>query len=283
MNIQDEYDNGRQDFKGLDLTGTFLVDAELKRADFTDANFTDADLTGVCLNQATLMGATFTRVLLRYADLVDANFAKADLTGARLYRADLTGATLTNATLTDANFTDASLARATLAGVVLASTNLSYVSFMDADLTDADFTGAILANTNLMGTRLTGAVFTSTCLDPEAIIPSLTDKEIFAAGLQPVGEWVYGWRTERSKIAGDTKYVLREEPYVAPVFSVSQNTPCHPGIYLASRKWLADHYGKHEPVVRCHCKRDELIHAGDKWRTRRLWIEENQTWEHSRS
>jgi hypothetical protein len=197
-------------------------------------------------------------------DFRDLDLKDADLTSAYLVSAELMGATFTRAflryaDLTGANFTD---------------TDLTGAQLEHSKLADADFTGAILTNTNLMGTRLTGTVLTDTCLDPEAIIPSLIDEEIMAAGLEMDGEWVYGWRTEQSQFVGSTKYVPREEPYIAHVFSVDQNTPCHPGIYLASHGWLDYHYKRRKPIVRCHCKRDELIHAGDKWRAKRLWIEE---------
>jgi hypothetical protein len=49
------------------------------------------------------------------------------------------------------------------------------------------------------------------------------------------------------------------------------STQCHPGIYLASRDWLARYYTD-VAVVRCYCLRSELVCAGDKWRCKRLWV-----------
>ena len=169
---------------------------------------------------------------------------------ASLARANLTRANLTNAHLTRANLTNAHLFKANLA---------------EANLAGADLTGA-----NLAGADLTNANLTGTCLDPEAPVPGLSDEEILRAGLEIDGDLVYGWRTKISIHCGDTTY----EPgkcYEAPWFSVCQETSCHPGIYLTSEEWLDYKYGERSRV-RCYCRRDELIHAGDKWRCKRLWV-----------
>jgi hypothetical protein len=81
--------------------------------------------------------------------------------------------------------------------------------------------------------------------------------------------WVYGWRTKRSQCVGNTVY----EPgiYTATVFSVDTETECHPGIYIASEAWLKSNYPGKE-VVRCRCRRIELLHAGDKWRCKQLEV-----------
>jgi hypothetical protein len=221
-------------------------------------NFSYTHFAGVNLRGANLPGANFTGATLTYVNFVGAYLPNTNFTSANLSNADFTGARLTGARLSGTNFTDAVLI---------------HTAFKNANLVGANFTGATLTNTSLIGVDFKDTVLTGTCLDPAAIVPPLTDEEILAAGLEIDGEWVCGWRTERSRIAGGTKYVPRTEPYVAPIFSVDQYTSCHPGIYLADRKWLADHYGKHEPVVRCRCRRDELLHSGYKWRAKRLWIE----------
>jgi len=218
------------------------------------------------------------------------NFSYMRLEHAFLRGANLSGADFTHTDLTDAMFTDADLTDANFMNTRLINTIFKRVTLTNADFRGADLNGAILVSTNFTGVNLTDADFggthlrdiiftratlTRTCFDPEASIPTLTDEEILAAGLEMDGEWVYGWRTEWSSIKQE-KYVPCKEPYVAPVFSVSQNTPCHPGIYLADRKWLVREYGKYVPVVRCRCKRYELIHAGDQWRAKRLWIEEER-------
>ena len=48
-------------------------------------------------------------------------------------------------------------------------------------------------------------------------------------------------------------------------------TDCHPGLYIAGKEWLEKDYPE-VPLVRARCRRDELHHAGDKFRAKRLWI-----------
>ena len=156
--------------------------------------------------------------------------------------------------------------------------DLSWVDLRGANLTRADLTranlnGADLTEARLTKTDLTGANLTNTCLDPNAPVPGLSDEEILRAGLRIEGDLVYGWRTKISIHCGRTQY----EPgkcYEAPWFSVCQETECHPGIYLASEEWLNCWYPLKWGLkrVRCYCRRDELIHAKDKWRCKRLWV-----------
>jgi hypothetical protein len=126
---------------------------------------------------------------------------------------------------------------------------------------------------DLSGANLHSANLTSTCLDPAALLSIIPDSNIEAAGLRIHGPWVYGWRTARSQHAGSTEYSVRDEPYEAPYFSVDSETSCHPGIYLAGKSYLAKEYDGHA-LVACKCLRSELVHAGDKWRCKRLWIVE---------
>ena len=110
------------DLAGADLTGAYLLNANLEGADLTGANLTDADLGGADLldahlTDANLGGADLLVANLPGADLSYANLAGADLTGAYLLDANLTGATLTCADLTGAYLLDANLTDANLSGV----------------------------------------------------------------------------------------------------------------------------------------------------------------------
>jgi hypothetical protein len=268
MNIQEEYNEGRRDFsymrlEGVNLKGANLLGADFTNADFTNADFTNADFTGAYFNGAYLKDAIFTRAILD----------DADFTAAYLH-----GAVLTKTNSKSANFNSANLENSTINEAKFRHSELVGTDLENANLEGTDFTGADLTWANLIKANFTGAILDGTCIDPAAPLPPLTDEEILVAGLYPEGEWVYGWRTEMSAMKCE-KYVPREEPYVAPVFSVDQRTPCHPGIYLASRKWLIE--ARWDLVVRCRCRRDELVHAGDKWRAKRLWIEEGRN-EYSR-
>ena len=184
------------------------------------------------------------------ADLANADLADTDLANTDLADADLAWANLTGANLTGANLTGA---------------NLTEVNLTNANLTNANLTEACLAEAIFTGANLTG-----TCLDPNAPVPELTDDEILDARLEIGGDLVYGWRTKTSIHCGYTMY----EPgwrYEAPYFSVCQKTECHPGIYLDSEAWLSRAYPLHNRVY-CYCRRDELIHAGNKWRCKQLWV-----------
>ena len=177
---------------------------------------------------------------------------------AHLDGANLRGADLIMADLTRADLTGADLNRADLTG---------------ADLTGADLTRANLYGANLSWASLAGARLTGTYLDPAAPLPALTDDAIRAVELEPDGERVWGWRTAMSRHCGSTEYKPRRAAYKAPWFSVDAGTDCHPGIYISNRKWLAGEY-KGVPLVRCWCRRDELLLVAAKGggRCKRLWV-----------
>jgi hypothetical protein len=207
--------------------------------------------------RATLRGANLARATLGEADLGEADLRNADLRGADLRGADLRGADLRNANLGGAN-----LGGADLGG---------------ADLRGADLRNANLRNANLRNADLGGADLTRTNLAPDAPIPVITDPDIAAAGLIVDGDYIVGYRTAESKHCGATKYE-HGTCHIAPYFSTCTETPCHPGIYFASLEWLGVEYGN-TPVVVCRALRSETVHAGDKWRAKRLWIaNEDGTW-----
>jgi len=192
------------------------------------------------------------------ADLAYANLAGANLTGANLTLADLAGANLYGANLAGANLTRAYLAGANLTGADLTDANLTGANLAYADLAGADLTGA-----NLVGANLTGAILKGTCLDPEAQLP-----ETDLSGLEEKDGWYYGYRTRRSQHCGNTVYEPGKS-YTAPYFSVSTETTCHPGIYLAPLAWLKEKYPD-EPLVRVRAK--HVLKAGDKYRAKYIEV-----------
>ena len=149
--------------------------------------------------------------------------------------------------------------------------DLRWANLSGANLSGANLSGADLIGANLSGADLSGADLKKSCLDPAAAIPGIPDAEMLGSGLEMRGDRVYGWRTAESQHNGLQKYWPRRKAYKAPVFSVSAGTDCHPGIYIAGKAWLELNYGD-KPLVRCWCYRGELIHAGDKWRCKRLWV-----------
>lgn len=177
----------------------------------------------------------------------------------------LSGANLRGADLSGVNLSWANLREADLRGANLGWTYLSGVNLRKADLRWAILSEARLSYANFEGASLSGTV-----LDPSNVPEPITDETLLADGFRIEGDKVYGWRTKKSQHCGATVY----EPgkcYEAPVFSTCTQTACHPGIYLAGREWIERHYPDAE-VVQCYCLRSELVHVGDKFRTKRLWI-----------
>lgn len=119
------------------------------------ANFRGDDLSGLDLTQANLQGIDATGANLRNARL-----DQADLTGAKLVDADLRGASLIQATLTDADLTGAKLN-----GDKLGQAEAGGVTLKNADLSDADLSQAHLSGANLDGAEVSGADFTQADLD----------------------------------------------------------------------------------------------------------------------
>jgi len=198
------------------------------------------------------------------------------ITGEVIYYSDhktmrkmLETAVKSGAYLSGANLWGANLSGADLAGANLSGANLSGANLSEADLRGANLLEANLSGAYLRGANLSGAYLSWTCLDPDAQLPAISDEEITQAGLEIDGDWVYGWRTKRSQVVGNAIY----EPgiYTAPVFSVDTETSCHPGIYIAGEAWLRDNYPGTD-IVRCRCRRIELLHAGDKWRCKQLEV-----------
>lgn len=196
---------------------------------------------------ANLQGANLYGANLRGADL-----SGADLAGANLVRADLRGADLDGADLRGAN-----LSGADLRGADLRRANLGGADLRDADLRDAALGGADLGDADL----------SRTCLDPAAALPKLP---AYFDGMEHDAEYIYGWRTKKSRHCRETEYV--PGVYVAPWFSVDISTECHPGLYFASRQWCEKEYTGTDLVRVKVAKSDALRTQGGKWRCRKFEV-----------
>ena len=95
--------------QGVDLSGSFIILANLSRA----------KLHGSKLSRVNLMGAN-----LSEADLSETDLSRADLSGANLSGANLSGANLSGADLSEANLSGTNLSRTNLLDVDLSGTNL---------------------------------------------------------------------------------------------------------------------------------------------------------------
>ena len=105
-----------RNFRGFNLRGAYLQNADLRSFDFTDTNLTGADLKGADLRESALVrtqlaGVDFQDVDLRRNILIDANLTEANLRAADLRdcilvraqvaRADFSGADLTGICIED--------------------------------------------------------------------------------------------------------------------------------------------------------------------------------------
>jgi hypothetical protein len=84
-----------------DLSGAYLIFANLSEATLNRANLSGADLSGQDLSNKDLSGTNLSRANLSGQDLSNKNFSKDDLSGANLSRTLLIGTNFTEATLTD--------------------------------------------------------------------------------------------------------------------------------------------------------------------------------------
>jgi hypothetical protein len=85
----------------------------------------------------------------------------------------------------------------------------------------------------LRGTNLHGAILTGTILDPDAPVPDTGLREYLTEQGVTVNQhgMFVGYRTSESVYTGTNVYQTGKT-YTAPVFSVSTEDDCHPGLYL---------------------------------------------------
>ena len=145
-------------WSGVDLAGSRLSRADLRRAWLVDADLSDSELSFAKLSGAFLGSARMSRSMLRKADLCFADLSGTRLYDAKLYHADLTEAVLDRALLCGADFAHASLRRASLRGAELIEANLC-----GAEIDEADFSGANLTRAKLSGLSLGTAILTDAC------------------------------------------------------------------------------------------------------------------------
>ena len=109
--LKGDKDGVRADLSGTNLSGVYLMDANLSRAN---------------LEYANLSGAKLRDANLEYANLKDAYLGNAKLWGANLGGANLEDANLMDADLRGANLEGANLEGAKLRGADLENANLDY-------------------------------------------------------------------------------------------------------------------------------------------------------------
>jgi hypothetical protein len=135
----------------VNLAGAKLAGANLEGAAFFNVDLRGADLTGAWLVDAQLGGAN-----LAGAQLAGANLEHAGLDLANLSDADLTDAWLARANLDGINLSGARLVRAYLGGANLAEANLAGANLANADLTEANLFGSTGVPSSVSGVKYLG-------------------------------------------------------------------------------------------------------------------------------
>ena len=192
-----------------------------------------------------------------------------DMAGKELWRgrslADLSGANLSEAYLHVADLRVANLSRANLHVADLRWADLRWADLGGADLSSADLSGADLSSADLSGANLHGAGLTGTCLDP-AHTPNADAGEFAHADMDG---WVYGYRTRATSAAG--RILQDDRIYGTEVFSTA-DTECHPGWYLWPTLQQCKDYTRVDSYVRVRARICDIHKAGNKWRTRAIWV-----------
>jgi hypothetical protein len=141
-----------------------------------------------------------------------------------------------------------------------------------AHLEYAHLEGANLRYANLEDAHLEGANLRGTCLDPmnKCSSPDAVVAALAVRGIAPNshGNFV-AYRTQRSRYVGNTIY-QHGHTYVAPWFSTSKSTDCHPGLYFCERNGVndADIYGMVAIVTNIR----DVVVAGNKLRCRKFRV-----------
>lgn len=156
--------NFRQaDLRGVDLSGSNLIEASFRGADLSGSNLSQSDLRGAdfseaILNQTNLSCSNLTGAILSRADLRTSIFDGAHMQSADMSNAMLIGANLSGLDLSESSFQEADLQSANLVRACLHGANLRHARLIYANLTDADLSGANCREANFEHAILEHAV-----------------------------------------------------------------------------------------------------------------------------
>ncbi len=129
-----------------------------------------------------------------------------------------------------------------------------------------------LSGANLSGADLSRANLSKTVLAPKNKINSRIARKWLKAReihVDIAGNFI-AWRTQQSIHIGSIFYM--PGVYIAPVFSTDKNSTCHPGLYLADKKWLQNEYGSDIALVRVLANVRDAFPVADKMRVRKFEV-----------
>jgi len=165
-----EYQRGRRDFRGVDLSGVALNSValpgiDLRGARLQNSQFQSSDLRGARLNDSEASGILLRGAILDGADLQGANFTNGEFS-----EASLVGARLNRSQFLQARFYGANLRHSEGRRADLRRTDFGLADLQKADLSQADLTDANLLKTDLRGALLTGADLTQARLEASLLM-----------------------------------------------------------------------------------------------------------------
>lgn len=164
-----EQANKATQFRGINLSGLYLVGLDLAGKDFSGAicegtQFQGCNLTAAKFNKAILTRADFRGAMMACSDLSgavcqQATFDEADLTQANLTNADLTDCSCRQARFEAANFTRAQVNQSDLTGACFVRVVATESAFNESLIDCCDFTGAELTRVDFIKARLSESKF----------------------------------------------------------------------------------------------------------------------------
>lgn len=163
-----------RDFKGCDLAGAKLCEADFSGLDLSGTFFEQADLTGARFAGAKLAGAVFTGATLDRADFTGAEMKGANVSQASLRETCLDRCDLSRCTMVRADFTGASARGATMASTTL----------MQCVLDRADISGAKLSDLQVLQGSADGLLAEGAEMERAAFMDLSMKGVSFAAGRQ---------------------------------------------------------------------------------------------------
>ena len=167
----------------INLQGSWLNGARLRRARLQGANLAEARLQDTNLIEASLQGANLILTHLQKADLSRANLMESFLGGATLQRACVVQGQLQKAWLFQADLQAADLRRARLQGVNLNEARMQAAEFRFTELQEASLKGTYLQGVKLRNNDDWKSTSFSVCVRESVGKESDLSGAIFAGGL----------------------------------------------------------------------------------------------------
>ncbi|HEY7803665.1 MAG TPA: DUF2169 domain-containing protein [Orrella sp.] len=162
-------------FRGMNLSGLYLVGLDLAGQDFSHAICEGTQFRG-----CNLAGATFSEAILTRADFTHSKINASDFSGSVCQQATFDEAVLTQSNLTNADLTDCSFKGACFDGAILKKAKLSQSdltgasfvrvvatesAFNESLIDQCDFTGAELGRVDFIKARISNSKFNEVTSD----------------------------------------------------------------------------------------------------------------------